>query len=112
MQDVADQCFFVGHGRTRGALYDLGAYPGAVEGGLTNEIKGDVYEVAAAGVVFTVLDEYEGEEYCRKKTTVILDSGERKEAFIYWYTGKWDKALLIEEDDYLNYLKNKKDRFL
>jgi hypothetical protein len=41
-----------------------------------------------------------------------METGEKTEAFAYWYTGTREKALLIEEDDYLNYLKNKKDRFL
>lgn len=112
MQEVGNQCVFAGHGKVKGALYDLGAYPGAVEGMLKKEIRGDVYQVTDAGVVLPVLDGYEGEDYCRKKTTVMLDSGKRIEAFIYWYTGERNKALLIEEEDYLNYLKNKKDGFL
>ena len=112
MQDVADKCVFVGHGTVKGALYDLGTYPGAVEGELMKEVKGDVWEVKQADPVFQLLDEYEGAEYQRRNTMVILESGEISEAFIYWYTGATEQALLIEEGDYLNYLKNKKDRLL
>jgi gamma-glutamylcyclotransferase (GGCT)/AIG2-like uncharacterized protein YtfP len=112
MEDLSAICIFAGHGTVKGALYEVGSYPAAVESVGTKGIKGDVYEVSDAEIVFDKLDEYEGDAYCRKKTTVVMDSGEVREAFVYWYTGTTDRALLIEESDYLDYLKNKKDRFL
>ena len=110
MQRVAGKCVFVSHGMVSGSMYDLGAYPGAVEGGQQKAFKGEVYQVTNTGVVFPLLDAYEGDDFCRKKTTVVLASGEKTEAYIYWYTGKTEMALLIRENDYLDYLKNKKDR--
>lgn len=77
-----------------------------------NEIRGDIYEVQKAEAVFAVLDQYEGEAYQREATSIKRESGEVVEAFTYWYTVKTSKALLIEENDYLDYLKNKKDSFV
>lgn len=107
---VANDLFFVGTGKVKATMYDLGKYPGAVRKG-ESEIVGDVFEVKNEAV-FTVLDAYEGEEYKREKTAVKHSSGEIMEAWIYWYTGATTDAMLIKNDDYLHYLKNKKDRFV
>jgi gamma-glutamylcyclotransferase (GGCT)/AIG2-like uncharacterized protein YtfP len=112
MQEVADKMTFIGLGRIKAAFYDLGSYPAAVKNGWQNSLRGDVYKVEEPNAVFAFLDQYEGEEYQREKTAVYMEAGEEIEAFVYWFTGKTDEALLIEEADYLYYLKNKKDRFV
>ena len=112
MQKVADKIDFVGQGRIKAKLYDLGSYPAAVEELWQNEISGDVYNVHDVEKVFSVLDDYEGPEYWREKANVKMERGEVLNAWVYWYSGEIDETLRIEENDYLNYLKNKKDRFL
>ncbi len=108
IQDMADKLRFLGHGKVKAALYDLGAYPAAVEVSGKAELRGDVYEVADAEAVLLFLDEYEGEEYRRELTTVMMEAGEMIKAFIYWYKGETEATLRIEESDYLSYLKTKK----
>ena len=111
VKHVTGDMKFAGQGTIEGHLYDLGPYPAAVEGEGQNRITGDLYEVGRVGKVFAALDDYEGEEYRREKVKVKMDNGELRLAFVYWYTGETNGALLIEENDYLDYLKNKKDRF-
>jgi gamma-glutamylcyclotransferase (GGCT)/AIG2-like uncharacterized protein YtfP len=107
---VAKDMEFIGTGRVKATLYDLGAYPGAVkEGG--SEIVGDVFELRNE-TVLAVLDEYEGNEYRREMEAVTLSSGGIFQAWMYWYTGITTGSMLIKNDDYLHYLKNKKDRFV
>jgi gamma-glutamylcyclotransferase (GGCT)/AIG2-like uncharacterized protein YtfP len=112
MQQIADKIALAGQGWINAMLYDLGSYPAAVVGLQQNEITGDVYEVLDVEQVFSVLDDYEGPEYKREKVDVRMETGDVLKAWVYWYAGKLDKTLRIEENDYLNYLKNKKDRFV
>lgn len=107
---VASELLYIGTGRVKASLYDLGAYPGAVKEG-NSEIVGDVFELRNE-TVLAVLDEYEGDEYRREIEAVKLSSGETVEAWMYWYKGTKTESMLIKNDDYLHYLKNKKDRFV
>lgn len=107
---VAGHLLYIGTGRVKATLYDLGAYPGAVKEG-NSEIVGDVVELQSE-TVLAVLDEYEGDEYRRDVEAVKLSSGETVQAWMYWYTGNTNESTLIKNDDYLHYLKNKKDRFV
>lgn len=108
MREIADWLVYIAEGRIKAALYDLGLYPAAVaEGEGSKEITGDVYQLTDSKTIFAVLDEYEGEDFRRGLTVVKMKTGEEKEAFVYWYTGQTEKALLIEEGDYLTYVKNK-----
>ena len=106
---VAQDLLYIGTGKVNATLYDLGDYPGAVKG--DRELVGDVFEVRSEAV-FPVLDAYEGEEYKRAKEAVKLSSGEILDAWMYWYTGTTTDEMRIQNDDYLHYLKNKKDRFV
>lgn len=107
---VAGDMVYIGTGRVKARLYDLDAYPGAVKEG-DSEIVGDVFELRNENVL-AVLDEYEGGEYRREMEAVMVSSGEIVQAWMYWYTGTVTESMLIKEDDYLHYLKNKKDRFV
>jgi pyruvate carboxylase len=112
MNEIADDLIYVGRGNIKAGLFDLGHYPAAVKGAWQTEIKGDVYEIGKADAVFAVLDDYEGEEYKRGTAAVTMANGQSTNAWIYWYTGTVSEEQRIREDDYLNYLQNKKDRFL
>lgn len=108
MDELAAYQLFAGKGKVKATLYDLGSYPAALAGVSQQEITGDVYEVVDPERLFPLLDAYEGDEYKRGKTMVTTEAGERMEAWIYWYTGPVDESRRIQENDYLDYLKNKK----
>jgi gamma-glutamylcyclotransferase (GGCT)/AIG2-like uncharacterized protein YtfP len=83
----------LGSGSVPGRLYDLGAYPGAVEGaGGADRIHGELYWLPRADVAFNALDSFEGfdpakpgsNEYARRETTVTMAGGGRIRAWIYW----------------------------
>lgn len=83
-------------GYIRGLLYDLGEYPGAVEGsGGRNRVFGEVYWLPRAARAFKVLDDFEGFDpaeqavslFERRTTTVTLAGGGEMQAWIYWLAG-------------------------
>lgn len=112
LKQIEQNLVWVGCGTVKGLLYDLGPYPGAVERATRQIIDGEVYVVEQPETVFKVLDEYEGEKFRRGTTNVGMKTGDSIIASIYWYTGSTANARSIEQNDYLKYLKNKKDRFL
>jgi gamma-glutamylcyclotransferase (GGCT)/AIG2-like uncharacterized protein YtfP len=76
---------YVGRGRVRARLFDLGAYPAAVadpDGAVT----GEVYAVADAAL-WPVLDSAEGPQYHRGEVGVRMEDGSERIAFMYWYRG-------------------------
>ena len=98
---------YVGQAKIGAALYDIGKYPGAVKDRSGREVVGDVFQVHDPVHVFNVLDAYEGKEFVRKKSKVRMRKGGEMNAWIYWYEPNPAGKRLIEQKDYLNYLKNK-----
>ncbi len=81
-------------GFVRGALYDLGGYPGAVaDAKADGEIAGTVMELPEEEGVLERLDRYEGfdptapetSEYIREKQVVELKAGGTVECWFYRY---------------------------
>ena len=77
---------FVGRGRARGVLYDLGPYPGARFGG-DDWVVGEVFAIEAAleqrlDEVEEILPEPTG-EYDKRLVTVNLDGGARLQCLAY-----------------------------
>lgn len=107
---IAQQLLFVGTGNVNGTLYDLGDYPGAVKGG-DAEILGDIFEIKDTSIL-EVLDVYEGEEYKREKESITLTTGKTIDAWMYCYFETTANRPVIRNRDYLDYLKNKTDRFV
>ncbi len=106
---VADGLTYIGQAKVAAALYDIGEYPGAIkEVNKKNEVVGDVFVVTDPEKVFKVLDEYEGNEYSREKSSVKLRSGKSISAWIYWYNQNPVGKRKIPYKSYLNYLRNKK----
>jgi gamma-glutamylcyclotransferase (GGCT)/AIG2-like uncharacterized protein YtfP len=103
---VAKELKYVSKAKVGARLYDLGRYPGAVKD-KTSEVMGDVFLLSDPEKVLKFLDDYEGEEYERKKEKVKLRSGELITAWIYWYKGIVKEERRIFYKDYLNYLKKK-----
>ena len=103
---------FRGRGLVQAILFDVGTYPAAVEGLDDNYLQGELYEVLQPTDAFAILDAYEGEDYMRKLTEVLLSNGATLMAWMYWYKCDVTDLHRIQENDYLAYLKNKKDRFV
>ena len=88
---------FVGAGRVRGTLLDLGPYPGLVAGRGT--VHGEVYELHDREVLRTI-DRAEGYNFERRARTVTLADGQRRRAWLYEYRGPRGNAVEIPEGDY------------
>ena len=102
---------FVGAGRTHGALFHLGEYPGmtAFTGDEDAWVRGDVYILNDPLSSLAALDLYEGcgpghslpHEFERHVVTVLLDSGQTVEAWAYIYTLDTQGKIRITSGDYL-----------
>ncbi len=111
LDQLAEHLQHLGEGTVNGAMFDMGEYPAAVEKTGEKKIRGDVFSISDAGFCFEKLDEYEGTDYRRKLTEVSVGGGESLMAWMYWYVGtEWPSTEIVEED-YLQYLKSKKERF-
>lgn len=95
---------------TRGHLYDLGTYPGAIlDADWDRRIIGEVLELPDDQSVLAALDHYEGIEgnqpgaslFVRTECQVMLDNGQSIECWIYVYNGEISSEKLIESGDYL-----------
>jgi gamma-glutamylcyclotransferase (GGCT)/AIG2-like uncharacterized protein YtfP len=87
----------LGAGSVRGALLDLGDFPGLVGG--AGRVVGEVYRLAAPELL-AVLDHAEGYNFDRRRATVTLATGRRARAWIYRYRGRRDRAVPIPDGDY------------
>ncbi|WP_336513810.1 gamma-glutamylcyclotransferase family protein [Pollutibacter soli] len=137
---IEEEMEFVGKSQITGKLYDIGDYPGAVKekekqktetDGRDNTrvvlgkqktetgrsvIKGEVIKINNPRKVMALLDEYEGynpkkaktSEYLREKEQVKLEDGKEVEAWVYWYNLPVEGKRRIRHRDYLDYLKKKK----
>ena len=105
---LARDARFVARARTRGRLYDLGAYPGMVASATGGWVRGDVYELGDPAAVLARLDAYEGcgpddaepHEYQRVRCEVLMDSGERDTVWTYVYRGALGGKRQIASGDY------------
>lgn len=107
---LGDAAEFLGPGRIRGRLLDLGAYPGLVAAVTRDErVRGELYVIRGRRTL-AVLDAYEDYDprrperslFLRRETQVELDSGETKIAWVYWYTGAPGRGRVIASGDYLD----------
>ena len=87
----------VGEGSVRGALLDLGNFPGLVNG--AGHVVGEVYRLDTPELL-GVLDRAEGYNFVRRRATVTLAPGRRARAWIYRYRGRRDRAVPITDGDY------------
>jgi len=94
---VAPSSTFLGKGRVRGRLVNLGRYPGLVDG--RGSVHGEIYRLDDPELL-TVLDREEGYNFDRRRTTVTLTRGRRARAWVYRYRGPQHRAVLIPDGDY------------
>ena len=120
LQALMQSLRYVGQGRLHGELYDLGIYPGAIVGNdFTTLIVGEVYEMPDAQPILEILDVYEGfvpgeleaSLYARQKETVLMDTGQPLQCWLYVYNDWVSTGKLIPEGDYVAYLESKVSRF-
>jgi gamma-glutamylcyclotransferase (GGCT)/AIG2-like uncharacterized protein YtfP len=84
----------IGNGNVRGKLVDLGEYPGLILGKSGNAmVRGTVFSLPDDPKLLAELDSYEEYKpespadslFLRKRTTVSLDDGTRRQCWIYAY---------------------------
>ena len=109
MKPLQPDLQFAGTGYLKGELYDLGEYPAFVEkAAVSQTVTGEVYLIAQPEKVFTILDEYEGEEYSRKIKLVRLDTNKNIRCWVYVYRQKPSPGhTKIISGDYLAFSRNK-----
>jgi gamma-glutamylcyclotransferase (GGCT)/AIG2-like uncharacterized protein YtfP len=101
---------FLGHGRVRGRLLDLGAYPGLVAAVTRADwVRGELHAIPD-GRALARLDAYEDYDprrpeqslFLRREAKVALDSGEVVAAWVYVYAGAAARGRRIVSGDYLD----------
>ncbi|MCF8715169.1 gamma-glutamylcyclotransferase [Joostella atrarenae] len=104
---------FIGKGKTKGEIYDLGSFPGAVfNENATNFIYGEVYQINSnTNAVIKALDGYEGIydssfDYYEKREAFIQVNNTQIKASVYHFKKSPDNFVLISHGDYSSYLKN------
>ena len=88
---------FVGFGRVRGDLLNLGRYPGLVGG--RGPVHGEVYEVEDPELL-RAIDRAEGYNFERRLKLVTLANGRRRQAWLYQYSGPRQGAVPIRDGKY------------
>jgi len=109
---------WLGLSEIRGKMYDIGDYPAALplQRHEKSVIRGEVIKIKHPAKVMKLLDRYEGydpkklerSEYYRDKQKLVLENGQKIEAWVYWYNFPVDGKKRIRHKDYLNYLKKKR----
>lgn len=100
---------YLGNGRIRGHLYDLGEYPGALSSSSPyDRIEGELFELPDSTKQLKELDrleEYNPDRpdeslFVRQRTIVQLENGRRVRAWAYFVMKKPQRARLIPSGNY------------
>ena len=101
---LARHAKFVGMGKFRGKLYDLGKYPGAAASGAESDaVRGELYRFGDAERIFPILDGYEGPRFRREIVTVSVGPKKKLRLWIYLYAGALGGLKPILSGDYLEF---------
>lgn len=110
---MARHCRPVSEAYMQGRLYEVGAYPGAVESNKTcDKVYGELYEVLDSSV-FYFLDDYEEctdhhpkpHEYIRKELKVSFINQGCIQAWVYVYNRDVSNLKRIASGDYLSFVQ-------
>jgi gamma-glutamylcyclotransferase (GGCT)/AIG2-like uncharacterized protein YtfP len=91
---LLSQSRYIGPAAIRAKLYNLGSYPGAVPSDKDRDtVRGDVIRLLRPAASFAWLDDYEGcgngsaepHAYKRVITPAVLSTGEKLDAWVYFY---------------------------
>jgi gamma-glutamylcyclotransferase (GGCT)/AIG2-like uncharacterized protein YtfP len=110
--ELMNEFEFIGKGKMRAVMYDIGNYPGAAEDNSGNEIVGELFRMMNEKSALDRLDQYENYdrlneksgEYIRRKTSIRMNDGRSLMAWVYWYNGDLHSKKRILENDYFKYL--------
>ena len=93
-QYLSQRAAHLGPAKVTGRLYDLGRYPGLLEGG-ADWVHGEVFDLGAdAAATLAALDRYENADatqqalYERQVAEVIRTDETKVHAWVYWYRGE------------------------
>jgi gamma-glutamylcyclotransferase (GGCT)/AIG2-like uncharacterized protein YtfP len=106
MPELFVEAKFVGRGKVRGRLYDLGEYPCLLVDEAGSLVLGEVYEIDDE--ILQQLDEIEATaDYQRQRTEVALD-GQSMTCWVYAPEGEaYPRRRLINSGDWIEYAKTK-----
>jgi gamma-glutamylcyclotransferase (GGCT)/AIG2-like uncharacterized protein YtfP len=115
LRKIIGQWRKIGDGSTRGRLYDLGEYPGAILDSGEARIVGEVFQLPDGDETLAALDEYEGFDPCdptsslflRRRCEVDLEDGRSVESWVYVYNRRVSPSTIIQGGDYFLALKAK-----
>ena len=109
---------FVGEGKVRGKLFDMGSYPAGIPTNDNSFIVGELYLANNANEfswAIGQLDDYEGVtvepdevQLYRREITEVHINGQVTHAWIYWYHGDVTGRPLIASGDLMEYMQQKK----
>ncbi len=116
---LARYSVYVGEGRVRGELYDLGTYPGVfLKDGCVDMVHGELYGLTLSDTPRTwqVLDKYEGcapdcpepHKFRRQKVHVFLDEGSELDAWAYILKSLPPEAVRVPGGDYIAWQKERR----
>lgn len=91
---------FVSVGTVNGRLYQINWYPGLVLDAAADRVVGEIYQVSTS--VMEELDLFEGAEYRRLQTQVLMSDGETVSASIWEWLGRVDESRCIKSGDWLS----------
>lgn len=104
---LAQRGRLLGRARAAARLYNLGRYPGILEPqGEDDWVHGEVYELRDDGTL-EEMDRYENAEsplpafFERRLEPVIMEGGEKRDAWLYWFRGAVDEERRISGGDWL-----------
>ena len=110
---------FIGEGKVKGQLFDMGSYPGGVPVSASDEsyIIGELYKVrdeSEFSWAIGQLDDYEGVnvesdevQLYRRELADVFINNEVIPAWIYWYNGEVTGRPVIASGDLMEYLGSK-----
>lgn len=90
---------FIAAATVRGRLYRIEWYPGLVLDAAAGEVKGELFAVEPWQMAG--LDDYEGDEYRRVRTTVATADGAPLTAWVWEWLGPVDEAQRIAGGDWV-----------
>jgi gamma-glutamylcyclotransferase (GGCT)/AIG2-like uncharacterized protein YtfP len=105
----------LGPASVQGRLFDLGDYPGLVPSFHDQDrVKGTLYAMRQARKILRFVDRYEGivpgaeqySEFVRRRAVVVLtNTGQQREAWVYYYNRPLLGRPPVPSGDYVAYLR-------
>ncbi len=109
---------FIGEGKVRGNLFDMGSYPAGIATNDHHFITGELYQAKNEhefSWAIGQLDDYEGVsveadevQLYRREIAEVHINRQVTHAWIYWYNGDVSGRPLIASGDLMQYLTDKK----